>query len=139
MTEQRRQLVYAGTIKHNGQFVHAYYPIESNGVMANRAMTYPRALSDHPVGSVCSFLVNNRNDVFSEGVMYVNEWPIKSDVDRWLATHDTLRAHASTNGPDTLSQAYACLDPIRQAYQRVKEPELQATLLAQVVRYIVET
>lgn len=133
---KRRELVYTGSINHDGSLVHLYYFVTDSGDLEDKAQVYPQALGDFPIGAVCSYAVEAGGGVRTEGAMFTRVWPDAKVVEEWTARHNATAASEAAWASKDLPVAFQCLDPVRAAYRRLDE-ERQGVLIAQVVRYLV--
>lgn len=134
---RRRELVYAGVVRHEGELVHAYYMVKDDGALSEQAEIYPHALGDFPPGAVCSYLIGRNGSVHTNSTTFERTWPDTKLVSEWLARHDVTTASEAAWSSKQLPGAFACMDPMRDAYRTLKDPELQGLLIAQMTRYIV--
>lgn len=132
----KRELVYAGSLHHEGDLVHAYYVVTPRGDLEERVQLYPEALGDFPPGAVCEYGVHVNGSVVVKGATFTRIWSETALVDEWVARHGATMASEAAWASKELPSAFACMAPIRRAYRRLDE-ERQGLLVAQIVRYLV--
>ena len=92
----KRELVYAGSLHHEGGFVHAYYFVTERGELEERVQLYPQALGDFPPGAVCEYGVQTNGAVVTEGATFTRMWPEVAAVHE--TPTDFLREALYANG-----------------------------------------
>ena len=132
-----RELVYAGSLHHEGGLVHAYYFVTERGDLEERVQLYPEALGDFPPGAVCKYGVQTNGSVVTKGAAFTRMWPEEKLVSEWVARHGATTASEAAWTSKELPEAFACMEPMRAAYRRLDE-ERQGLLVAQMVRYLVQ-
>jgi len=134
---ERAELVYAGAAMHDGAVVHAYYRVEPDGSLEDRAQVFPEPLGDFPPGAVCSYVVSaNGAQVVRSGSRFVRVHGDPKLIVEWRSRHDAIMASEQAWATKDLPSAFKVLEPMRDAYARLGE-EQQGVLIAQVVRFIV--
>ncbi len=135
MTAQRRDLVFAGRVKHKDGLVYAYYLTNERGQLNERAQLYSQPLGDFPPGAVCTYEIAHDGTAQPETAVYKRTWSDQTAVETWTIRHDAIMASENAWNA-AIPKALDCMKSVREAYRQLDE-ERQNVLMAQVARYIV--
>ena len=74
--------------------------------------------------------------ILNQTVKFLRVWDNLHEVQEWQARDSAVRASDKAWNAATLPKAFECLQPMREAYERLDE-ERRGVLLAQMIRYVV--
>lgn len=131
------EYVYAGALLHEEQVVYSYVALTAKGL--GDAIVFMKPLSKHKVGSVLKFTAIDESDNLVAGsVRFKEMWHDQTAVFEWSGMSQAIlvseEAYQKAIGQSKVG--FAALDPLRDAYSKLKGRE-KAVLLAQISAYIV--
>jgi hypothetical protein len=132
-------LAYAGMIKSEGQLLHAYFKVQNDRVVdIENAQVFAEPLANCDVGDVFEFKCSPNGDRVHKPGKRLNILLPQELVTSWLAIHRaTVGSEKAWSKP--LDPILEVLHPVRLAYHKLPEEESRALLIAQVVRFIVDS